>query len=101
MSAAQKREAKLAKAALAAGSESDLLALLHAVEGYAAAKQRGHSAAFAYADRNFLSGSTLGMIADITQQVCVCAYVTRQHDTHCFLLRLCATVLLCTVECTL
>ncbi|KAG5188009.1 hypothetical protein JKP88DRAFT_262359 [Tribonema minus] len=64
MSAAQKREAKAAKLALASGAESDLVALLRAMEGYASARRGGggHGAAHAFADRNFLSANTLGMI---------------------------------------
>ncbi|CAN0385449.1 unnamed protein product [Ascophyllum nodosum] len=70
MNAAQKREAKAAKLGLSQGSESDVIALLRALEGHAEAKaQGGAGAAAALARRNHLSSPTLGMIWDICGQV--------------------------------
>lgn len=52
------------------GSESDLIALLRALEGHADAKARGGAgAAASLARRGHLSAPTLGMIWDICGQV--------------------------------
>lgn len=55
---------------LGQGSESDLIALLRALEGHADAKARGGAgAAASLARRGHLSAPTLGMIWDICGQV--------------------------------
>lgn len=52
------------------GSESDVIALLRALEGHAEAKAKGGAkAAAALARRGHLSFPTLGMIWDISGQV--------------------------------
>ncbi|CAN0049242.1 unnamed protein product, partial [Ectocarpus fasciculatus] len=70
MNAAQRKDAKSAKIALAQGSESDLIALLTALERHADAKARGGAgAAASLARKGHLSAPTLGMIWDICGQV--------------------------------
>ncbi|CAB1100894.1 unnamed protein product [Ectocarpus sp. CCAP 1310/34] len=70
MNAAQRRDAKSAKIALAQESESDLIALLTALERHADAKAKGGAeAAASLARKGHLSAPTLGMIWDICGQV--------------------------------
>ncbi|CAM9415731.1 unnamed protein product, partial [Ectocarpus sp. 13 AM-2016] len=70
MNAAQRRDAKSAKIALAQESESDLIALLTALERHADAKAKGGAgAAASFARKGHLSAPTLGMIWDICGQV--------------------------------
>ncbi|CAN0185647.1 unnamed protein product, partial [Ectocarpus sp. 8 AP-2014] len=65
MNAAQRRDAKSAKIALAQESESDLIALLTALERHADAKAKGGAgAAASLARKGHLSAPTLGMIWD-------------------------------------
>lgn len=69
MGPGQKKDATAAKLALAKDTESDLIALLFALDGFESARSRSAGGAYAFADKNFLSGSTLGMISDIVRQL--------------------------------
>ncbi|CAM9232255.1 unnamed protein product, partial [Choristocarpus tenellus] len=70
MNSSQRQEAKQAKLSLAQGTESDLIALLQALERHTEATSAGgQAAAGALAKRAYLSASTLGMITDICGQV--------------------------------
>ncbi len=69
MTAVQKRDASRAKISLSKESESDLVALLSAVEGYIHAKHDGMGRAYSFANHHFLSTSTLDTVIDMARQI--------------------------------
>lgn len=78
------------------GSESDLIALLRALEGHADAKARGGGgAAAALARRGHLSAPTLDMIWDICGQVARELQGSGLPSAYDWCVRACVCVCLC------
>jgi len=66
----QKKRAERVKLQLSGGSSSDHMALLHALDHYEDALEKGGNLeSYRYCDRYFLSRSTMGTVLDVVRQI--------------------------------